>query len=683
MSTSSTASTPRTATPHLGLRARTALTLLLLAAVVLLLALWIGNQAVDRIRDHFGAAYARNNVLLNQQRIVTLIERELALARRLAESSLTREWINDESNAAKKRQFFIEVEGYRRAFAGLSWFLVNANSGHYYYNDPRSASTEVRDTLRREADKDQWFYATLDSKRPYNINVDYNPELKATKVWFNVRIDSTNGQPIGIAGTGLELDRFINDFILRRDDDREANLTNILLNANGTIIAHPDQQLIELSAVSKNKNTKTLHLLLGDDAERSRLQSAMANLQNSHDQTEVFPVHLQGQPRLLAISRIADPELYVVSALDLAGSAILDRNLIIGAIVGGASLLALLILFATLGIDRLVLRPLALLTASVREIANGRYDVRLNSSRDDELGELTRAFDTMSQRVREHTELLEQRVAERTREVTEAHTILAETHGKLTDSIRYASLIQTAILPSRQLQDDFPGEHFVLWSPRDVVGGDLYLYRRQSVAGQEGHLVGIVDCAGHGVPGAFMTMIAHAALDLALRDTPANDPAAVLARVDGVVRQMLPTQQERFNRIVTSLDMGLCWIAAGSDNLTFAGAHINLYRYRNGDCQAWQGHRRGIGERRPGQYANHSVDGLSSDTFYLTTDGYLDQAGGSNGYGMGEGEFMRWIASSGAAPLHQQESALRQHLAGYQGPHPQRDDITVLAFRLP
>lgn len=683
MSTPSTTSTSRTATPHLGLRARTALTLLLLAAVVLLLALWIGNQAVDRIRDHFGAAYARNNVLLNQQRIVTLIERELALARRLAESSLTREWINDESNVGKKRQFFTEADGYRRAFAGLSWFLVNANSGHYYYNDPRSASTEVRDTLRREADKDQWFYATLDSKRPYNINVDYNPELKATKVWFNVRIDSANGQPIGIAGTGLELDRFINDFILRRDDDREANLTNILLNANGTIIAHPDQQLIELSAVSKNKNTKTLHLLLGDDAERSRLQTAMTSLQKGQDQTEVFPVHLQGQPRLLAISRIADPELYVVSALDLAGSAILDRNLIIGAIVGGASLLALLILFATLGIDRLVLRPLTLLTASVREIANGRYDVRLASSRNDELGELTRAFDTMSQRVREHTELLEQRVAERTREVTEAHTILAETHSKLTDSIRYASLIQTAILPSRQLQDDFPGEHFVLWSPRDVVGGDLYLYRRQSVAGQEGHLVGIVDCAGHGVPGAFMTMIAHAALDLALRDTPANDPAAVLARVDGVVRQMLPTQQERFNRIVTSMDMGLCWIAAGSNNLTFAGAHINLYRYRNGDCQAWQGHRRGIGERRPGQYANHSVDGLRSDTFYLTTDGYLDQAGGSNGYGMGEGEFMRWIASSGAAPLNQQESALRQHLAGYQGPHPQRDDITVLAFRLP
>jgi serine phosphatase RsbU (regulator of sigma subunit) len=426
-----------------------------------------------------------------------------------------------------------------------------------------------------------------------------------------------------------------------------------------------------------------LQLLLGSDEERQHLQTAMDTLKQQHDRAEVLPVHLQGQPRLLAISRIADPELYVVSALDLEGSAILDRDLIIGAAVGGASLLALLILFATFGIDRLVLRPLTRLTASAREIANGRYDVRLSSRRNDELGELTRAFDSMSQRVREHTELLEQRVAERTREVTEAHTILAETHHKLTDSIRYASLIQTAILPSQQLAHDFPGEHFVLWAPRDVVGGDLYLYRRQIIDGQEGHLVGIVDCAGHGVPGAFMTMIAHAALDLALRDTPANDPAAVLARVDGVVRQMLPTQQERFNRIVTSMDMGLCWIAAGSANLTFAGAHINLYRYRNGDCQAWQGHRRGIGERRPGQYANHTVDGLGSDTFYLTTDGYLDQAGGSNGFGMGEGEFMRWIASTGAAPLADQEAALRQHLAGYQGPHPQRDDITVLAFRLP
>lgn len=677
----STPQPPRTT--HLGLRARTALTLLLLAAVVLLLALWIGNQAVDRIRDHFGAAYARNNVLLNQQRIVTLVERELALARRLAESSLTRDWIKDENNPAKKQPFFTEAEGYRKAFAGLSYFVASARTGHFFHNDPRGFSDQPRYTLERTAGKDAWFYTTLQAKRPYNINVDYDPGIQLTKIWFNVRIDDADGRPIGATGTGLELDRFINEFINRSDSNQESQLTNILLDPRGSIIAHPDIKQIEYAAVAKKDNTKTLLLLLGNDEERQQLQAAMTALKDRHDHAEVLSVHLQGQPRLLAISRIADPELYVVSALDLAGSAILDRNLIIGAIVGGTSLLALLILFATLGIDRLVLRPLALLTASVREIANGRYDVRLNSSRDDELGELTRAFDTMSQRVREHTELLEQRVAERTREVTEAHTILAETHSKLTDSIRYASLIQTAILPSRQLQDDFPGEHFVLWSPRDVVGGDLYLYRRQSVAGQEGHLVGIVDCAGHGVPGAFMTMIAHAALDLALRDTPANDPAAVLARVDGVVRQMLPTQQERFNRIVTSMDMGLCWIVPGSDSMIFAGAHINLYRYRDGDCQAWQGHRRGIGERRPGQYANHAVDARGSDTFYLTTDGYLDQAGGSNGYGMGEGEFMRWIASSGAATLSQQESALRQHLAGYQGPHPQRDDITVLAFRLP
>ncbi|WP_334157278.1 biofilm regulation protein phosphatase SiaA [Oryzomicrobium sp.] len=656
-----------------GLRARTALLLFGLAAVLVVAGLLVGRQVTGDIRGHFGAAFARNNALLTQQRILSLLGRELALAERLADSALLREWIEDENNPEKRQRFFRDGDSYRRGFADQNFFLASALSGHYYLSDKDAdLSDRPRYTLHRNSPDDAWFYATLDKVKTHAVNVNPDEKLRVTKVWTNVVVHDRAGRPIALTGTGFEFSRFLQDFVT----SPEPGLTTLVINQTGTIVAHPDPSKVEYAAVSKADSDKSIFRQLDDDDARDALRAALAESAADSGRAVTLQTRLDGQDRLLALAYIPSLDWTVVTAVDLAASKVLDQGMIVAVGIGGAVLLLLIFALTTAGFDRLVLLPLARLTGSVRQIAAGRYDVRLRSRRRDEIGELTRAFDAMAQQVRAHTEELERRVEERTADLADANRKMAETHRKLTDSIRYASLIQSAILPDRDLSQAFHGEYFVLWLPRDVVGGDLYLYR----ANDDGCLFGVVDCAGHGVPGAFMTMIAHAAIGVAAADTPWNDPAALLARTDEVARTMLPSD-DRFGQIATNMDMGLCYVDLRRGLVRFAGAKLSLFWSDGTQCHEIRGQRRGLNDRKPGTYENREVGLEPGRTFYLATDGLLDQAGGEHGYGFGERRLSDWVQANAEAPLAEQRDRLAAYLEAYRGALPQRDDITVMAFR--
>lgn len=657
-----------------GLRIKTAAALLFLAIVTLLLALVVGRWAVDNIRGYFGEAFARNHALLTRQRILTVIGRDLALSQRLAESPLVHEWLLDEDDPEKRARVAREMASYRAGFADDNYFLISALSYNYYFGDDHSdGQPTLRYTLNPDDPDDAWFFATVNTVDDYGINVNPDEKLQVTNIWFNVVVHDADGTPIGLAGTGFELSRFLQEFIA----SAEPGVVTLMIDRDGAIMAHPDPEMIEYSSISRDRSEKTLFQLLDDAQSRQAVERLMDTGTGDVPEARSTLVELDGREQLVALSPIPELDWFVVASVDLDARRMLDQELIIGAALGGGGLILLLLLLTTLGVDRLILLPLARLTDSVREIASGRYDVRLYSDRRDELGELHRAVDTMARQIRHHTENLEQRVAERTEALAAANARIAEAHDKLTDSIRYASLIQHIILPDQKLEQQFPGEQFVLWLPRDVVGGDFYLYRNHP---RHGHLLGVVDCAGHGVPGAFMTMIAHAALDTALSETDWHDPAALLTRTDQVLRGMLPTRQ-RFGQIATNMDLGLCHLDPACRQLTFSGARLALFWSDGADCHEIAGQRRGLNDRRIGDYENTRVDVVPGRTFYLVSDGLFDQAGGAQGYGYGAARFKDQVRTMAAQPLSIQRAALHEHLTAYQGDHPQRDDITVLAFR--
>lgn len=316
-----------------------------------------------------------------------------------------------------------------------------------------------------------------------------------------------------------------------------------------------------------------------------------------------------------------------------------------------------------------IARPLRTLSESSVSLAAGNWPTNAPKlSPINEVATLFTSLEDMARRVKAHSENLERLVAERTQALEEAHL-------RLTDSIDYAHLIQKAILPDRQLAAEMADRHFVLWLPRDVVGGDFYFYQGNA----HGKLFGVIDCAGHGVPGACMTMAAHAAIEVATQAIPWNDPASLLVQTDAAVRNMLPLD----NRIVASIDAAFCHYDMQAGVTTFAGAHQSLFWTDGMVCEEINGGRRSLNDRKRGTYQNVTRPVADGHTYYLVSDGLLDQAGGRDGHSFGNRRFRDWILQHAHLSLDEQRQRLIETIDDYRAGRPQRDDITVLAFRLP
>ncbi|PXF31458.1 histidine kinase [Pokkaliibacter plantistimulans] len=655
-----------------GLRGKSLLALGASCLLALVLAVVIGWQLLQQAQAYFGQAYARNFTELNAQRILTPVTRELALSQRFAESIVTREWLEDEQDASKKARFMQEAEGYRHAFIDRSYFLISSLSHHYYFDDDQSSySDQPRYTLSATAPDDSWFFNSMANTDQFNINVNYDAKLNTTKVWFNVVVKD-NGQRLGLAGTGFELSQFLKDFV----QQQESGVVPMIINEQGAIQAHPDASLIALDSVSaKDSEGKTLFALLADDASRQTARAIMTRARQHEGEVQLDWVAMGKHKQLLAMTYSPLLQWYIVTAVDISQARIIDTSWLVPAVVAMVLLLALLLVVFGFAVERLVLSPLRRLQMSAKAIANGSYEVNLPLDSKDEIGDLSRTFGVMADKVRSHTAELESKVQERTAALEQANREMAEINRKIGASIDYASLIQRAILPDRQLVQSLGDRHTVLWRPRDVVGGDFYVF----YADGDNCLLGVIDCAGHGVPGALMTMLMRAAVDYAINEVGLADPAGVLTRTDAAIRSML-AGADFTDAIATNADVGLVYIDRAADRVRFAGAKISLYASNGEDVQEIRGARRALGDKRVGEYSNTDLP-LAGWTFYMTTDGFLDQAGGDKHYGFGNKRFTAMLQAHASLPLGQQGEAFIQALESYQGDLPQRDDITVLSFR--
>lgn len=657
-----------------GLRGKSLLALLLACLLALVPAGLIGWSVLNGIHEHFGEAYARNATLLSREKISAPISRELALSLRFANSEVTRQWLRDPNDPAKADLFFREAELYRADFRDHAYFIGRMdNLGYYFNGGDQALSRAPRYILNPESDADSWFFSTLRNTENYNLNVDTNPELDTTKVWLNMVVKDHDGSVLALAGSGLDLSTFIRDFITSDDP----GVTPMIIDAQGAIQAHSDRSLIALnSGADANTGTGANLLTLIGAQDRAAVTDAIASTGAEPGSVRILPVALQGSTQLLVMTYIPELDWYVVNAIDLTTAEVIDSTWLTPLLIGLAALLTILVLIFAVAIERLLLGPLRQLKRGAQAMAAGNYDVAMPAARDDEIGELSDAFGIMAEKVRTHTQELEQRVQERTRDLEQVNLQMSNAQRKIEDSIDYASLIQRSILPNRELVNALGEHHAVLWRPRDVVGGDFYIFRHED----NQCLFGVVDCAGHGVPGALMTMLAHAALDQAISDGGMSDPAAILRRTDQIVRHMLSDSGEA-RSIATNMDVGLAYVDLQQRKVTFSGAKIALYHSDGTQVDHLPGARRALGDKRLGDYHNTWIELSPGRTFYLCTDGFLDQAGGERGFGFGNSRFAEMLRSHASLPLDEQSAAFSDTLAAYQGDYPQRDDITMLCFR--
>lgn len=660
---------------RIGLRTKSVIALFIVCIIALIPISIIGWQVINNIQEYFSTAYLRNFTLLKKQEIVAPISRELALSLRMADSVITKEWLNDEFNSEKQDVFFREADGYRNDFEGKSYFIAIADSGNYYFVSGTAKDREVNYQLLPDVDTDTWFYSTLKSADKYNINVNYDEHLKLTKIWFN-SIIRENGQALGLTGSGLDLTSFIDSFILTN----ETGLTPMILADNGSIQAHKDVNLIATNQTTGDNQIvlpeQTLAHHLSNDQERQALELAMQQAKNKINDVAIFPAQIDGQKQLIALSYIPDLRWYVVTAMNLKTAQYVNSNWL----RSGLILLALLIIILSMGfayaVSKIIIKPIKNLQEAAIEFTNGNYDYKLPLIKNDEIGDLTKSFSIMSKQVRDQMVLLEDKVAQRTQELSLANQEMTKAYDKINDSIKYASLIQDALLPDQQLKQLLGGAYCLIWRPRDIVGGDLYVFHQQN----NKYLIGLIDCAGHGVPGAMMTMLAKAALDHAIEKADINKPSTILQAFDNNMRAILQ-ERDLSSAIATRIDAGMVCIDTDNHKLIYSGAKINLYCCDGITVEEIKSNYRAIGDRKKGVYTDHELDIGNNVTYTLTTDGLLDQAGGPKGYSFGSKRFNDLLIYSANHDISEQANIFENTLKEYCGEYAQRDDITVISFR--
>jgi len=289
----------------------------------------------------------------------------------------------------------------------------------------------------------------------------------------------------------------------------------------------------------------------------------------------------------------------------------------------------------------------------------------------------------LSQELAQHNEEIRQQNEEITmqRDAIENQRCEIETQNQKTQqSIAYASRIQASILPTEEkLNAAFP-HHFVLFRPRDVVSGDFYWYAQQA----HYHFLAVVDCTGHGVPGAFMSMIGNDLLNEIVLLRGITQPEEILKAMDEGVRRLL---QQETKAMQDGMDLSLIRWEASTRELCFAGAknELLLKTPESTDFERMKGSLYAIGGKSPkgGKSFTASTRQLPEGSqLYLFSDGFQDQFGGPEGRKFMKKHFRETLLESSTLPEAAQVARLEEILAAWRGKLPQTDDILVIGLRV-
>ncbi len=303
----------------------------------------------------------------------------------------------------------------------------------------------------------------------------------------------------------------------------------------------------------------------------------------------------------------------------------------------------------------------------------------------------------------QNKEIIEQRdlIEEKGLELIKAMVKIEKQNKDITSSINYAQRIQESLLPpEKSLKATFP-ESFILLRPRDIVSGDFYWFTgysgKNGIAGmslrhfmrlnnipqdESGFIIAAVDCTGHGVPGAFMSMIGFNLLETIIRGGVIK-PNEILHDLHRGIRYLL-RQNNSDNR--DGMDMAICVIKDNGKKLEYAGAINPLYYISNGELVHVKADHVPVGgmqKEKRREYTIHTIDITSPTCFYIFSDGFIDQFGGENSNKFSTKRFKETLLEIHQLPMAQQREILNQKLTSWIGSNnKQIDDILVIGFKL-
>jgi CheY-like chemotaxis protein len=276
-------------------------------------------------------------------------------------------------------------------------------------------------------------------------------------------------------------------------------------------------------------------------------------------------------------------------------------------------------------------------------------------------------------------------INEQKQEIEKQRDIATKQKKNITDSIEYASRIQNALLPPDYLIDKIIPEHFIFFKPRDIVSGDFYW-----MTPKDNKLILVAaDCTGHGVPGAFMSMLGTAFLNEIVNKITENkhiyslQANEILNQLRNYIIESLHQNKDNSDS-KDGIDMALVIIDFDTQKIQFAGAHNPLYIIRKGELLETKGDRMpvAIHKKADQPFTNHEVEFKDQDTIYLFSDGFPDQIGGDKGRKYMSRHFKSLLMDIHTKPMAEQKSILENKFDEWRNGYEQMDDILIIGAKL-
>lgn len=262
------------------------------------------------------------------------------------------------------------------------------------------------------------------------------------------------------------------------------------------------------------------------------------------------------------------------------------------------------------------------------------------------------------------------------------------TNHNIKDSIQYASLIQNTLIPSNQLFSKYFKDHFTYWEPKDIVGGDIYLF--EELRDDNECLLMMIDCTGHGVPGAFVTMIVKSLERKIISEIeydPSKEvsPSEILNHFNKEMKKILK-QENKDSLSNVGFDGAIIYYNKKDNIVKFSSANTPLFYIDNTNTfNIIKGSKHSVGYKNSDSnfhFEEHCLKIEKNMKFYLTTDGYLDQNGGEKSFPFSKKRFQQTLQKHYSKPFEEQKKLFVEALTKYQGDEERNDDITLIGFEI-